>query len=101
MPTHGMRLVATYQDEGRSGLSLRQRTGMQQLLKDVAMDQCPFSAVLVYDVSRWGRFQDTDASAYYEYHCRLHGVDVIVGEELEAGNCRGAPWLGCRRLTWL
>jgi hypothetical protein len=41
--------------------------------------------VLVYDVSRWGRFQDTDASAYYEYHCRLHGVAVIyVAEAFQA-----------------
>jgi hypothetical protein len=30
--------------------------------------------VLAYDCSRWGRFQDTDAFAYHEYHCRLNGV---------------------------
>jgi hypothetical protein len=36
---------------------------------------------LVYDVSRWGRFQDIDASAYYEYHCRLNGVQIVYVQE--------------------
>ena len=29
-----------------------------------------FEHILVYDVSRWGRIQDSDESAYYEYLCR-------------------------------
>src|SRR5207247_6068933 len=29
-----------------------------------------------YGVSRWGRFQDADESAYYEYICRQAGVSV-------------------------
>jgi hypothetical protein len=40
-----------------------------------------YSTVLVYDVSRWGRFQNADASAYYDYHCRLHGVKVVYVAE--------------------
>lgn len=78
---HGMRVVESFEDQGRSGLTLHQRQGMKRLLSVVSLDHCEFSAVLVYDVSRWGRFQDTDASAYYEYHCRLHGVDVIYVKE--------------------
>ena len=35
-----------------------------------------FKSILVYDVSRWGRFQDADESAYYEYICRQAGVSV-------------------------
>ena len=35
-----------------------------------------YSSILVYDVSRWGRFQDADESAYYEYICRRAGVAV-------------------------
>jgi DNA invertase Pin-like site-specific DNA recombinase len=31
---------------------------------------------LVYDVSRWGRFQDADESAYYEYICKRAGISV-------------------------
>jgi hypothetical protein len=36
-----------------------------------------FGVVLVYDVSRWGRFQDTDESAYYEFLCRRAGIRVV------------------------
>jgi DNA invertase Pin-like site-specific DNA recombinase len=35
-----------------------------------------FENILVYDVSRWGRFQDADESAYYEYVCKRAGVRV-------------------------
>ena len=35
-----------------------------------------YTSILVYDVSRWGRFQDADESAYYEYICRQAGVAV-------------------------
>lgn len=79
--SHGIRIVATYEDSGRSGLTIRGRPAMRRLIQDVATDSCQFQVVLVYDVSRWGRFRDTDESAYYEYHCRLHGVQVhYVGE---------------------
>ena len=33
--------------------------GLQQLLHDVTSYSVAFGAILVYDVSRWGRFQDT------------------------------------------
>ena len=32
---------------------------------------------MVYDVSRWGRFQDVDESAYYEFLCKQTGVKVF------------------------
>lgn len=32
--------------------------------------------MLVYDVSRWGRFQDADESAYYEFICKGAGIVV-------------------------
>ena len=32
--------------------------------------------MLVYDVSRWGRFPDADESAYYEYTCKEAGIQV-------------------------
>ena len=38
--------------------------------------QADFQAILVYDVSRWGRFQDADESAYYEYLCKRAGIEV-------------------------
>jgi hypothetical protein len=72
---NGLDIVRSYEDEGKSGLQLSNRPRLRQLLKDVT-DAAPFSEILVYDVSRWGRFQDVDAAAYHEYHCRLHGVQV-------------------------
>lgn len=40
--------------------------------------------ILVLDVTRWGRFQNADESAYYEYICRKSGIDVqYVAEQSE------------------
>lgn len=69
-------IVATYEDAGKSGLTLSGRPALRQLLADVAAGQDLFELVLVYDVSRWGRFQDADESAHLEYLCRLSGVSV-------------------------
>ena len=49
---------------------------MRQLIADVAAGQGLFDTILVYDVSRWGRFQNADESAHLEYLCRLGGVRV-------------------------
>lgn len=79
--TKELTLVATYKDEARSGLELRGRPALQQLLRDVATPACSFSVILAYDVSRWGRFQQTDESAYWDFHCTLHGVRVVYVNE--------------------
>jgi DNA invertase Pin-like site-specific DNA recombinase len=72
----GYEIVRTYADEGKSGLNLDGRAGLQTLLKDVESGQADFDALLVYDVSRWGRFQDPDEAASYELRCRKAGVQV-------------------------
>jgi DNA invertase Pin-like site-specific DNA recombinase len=69
-------IVRTYRDEGESGLKLRNQAGLLQLLDDVQFDRADFDHILVYDVSRWGRFQDTDESAHYEYICKQVGIKV-------------------------
>jgi DNA invertase Pin-like site-specific DNA recombinase len=71
-----MEIVETYADHGRSGLNISGRDGLSQLVADVEMGGAGFSDVLVYDVSRWGRFQDVDESAYYEYILKRAGVRV-------------------------
>lgn len=78
---HGMEIVRTYADEGRSGLNIDGRDALKQLIDDVEEHRTDFEALLVYDVSRWGRFQDADESAYYEYLCRRAGVRVIYCAE--------------------
>ena len=80
----GYTIVRTYADEGKSGLSLGGRDALQRLLDDVQAGRADFSAVLVYDVSRWGRFQDADESAYHEYVCKRAGVAVhFCAEQFE------------------
>ena len=69
-------IVRTYRDEGESGLRLRNRAGLRQLLEDVQAGHADFDHILVYDVSRWGRFQDTDESAHYEFICKQAGITV-------------------------
>lgn len=63
-------------DEGKSGLNIQGRDSLAQMIRDVQNGQVNYSDILVYDVSRWGRFQDADESAYYEYICRKAGVAV-------------------------
>jgi DNA invertase Pin-like site-specific DNA recombinase len=72
----GLEIVCTYADEGKSGLRIEGRDALKQLIGDVQKGCPEFSVILVYDVSRWGRFQDADESAYYEYICRRAGVEV-------------------------
>ena len=73
---HGFEIVETYSDEGKSGLRLDGRKGLQRLLDDVENQRADFAAVLVYDISRWGRFQNPDEGAYYELCCHLGGIKV-------------------------
>jgi DNA invertase Pin-like site-specific DNA recombinase len=62
--SHGMEIVQAYSDHGRSGLNIAGSEGLNRLMSDVENKQAIFAALLVYDVSRWGRFQDVDESAY-------------------------------------
>src|ERR1700730_11339111 len=66
---HDLTIVETYRDAGLSGLRLKNRTGLIRLLDDVQSGRADFGYILVYDVSRWGRFQDTDEGAHYEFIC--------------------------------
>lgn len=73
---NGFGIVHTYCDEGRSGLDLAHRPGLKRLIDDVLTHKADFSVILVLDVSRWGRFQDPDESAHYEFLCKVAGVPV-------------------------
>ncbi|GAB9241404.1 recombinase family protein [Bradyrhizobium diazoefficiens] len=79
---NALTIVRTYADEGRSGLRIKGRPGLIELIEDVQSGQADFDHILVYDVSRWGRFQDVDESAYYEFLCKRSGVQVEYCAEL-------------------
>src|SRR5664279_1239119 len=72
----GIQIVRTFSDSGKSGLRIDGRDALKELIDVVQRGDADFKSILVYDVSRWGRFQDADESAYYEYICRQGGVAV-------------------------
>ena len=72
----GLQIVQEYSDEGKSGLNIKGRDSLTQMIRDVQEGKAQYANILVYDVSRWGRFQDADESAYYEYICKRAGVAV-------------------------
>jgi DNA invertase Pin-like site-specific DNA recombinase len=73
---HGFSIIQTYSDAARSGVVFRKREGLKQLIQDVVQHTASYKVILVYDVSRWGRFQDVDEAAYYEFLCKSAGVPV-------------------------
>lgn len=76
-----IRIVRSYEDHGRSGLSIAGRDGLKKLINDVQFGHATFDCVLVFDVSRWGRFQDVDESAYYEFICKRAGISIHYCQE--------------------
>jgi DNA invertase Pin-like site-specific DNA recombinase len=80
----GIEIVRTYADEGKSGLSLDGRDALKRLIDDVKRGAADFRTILVYDVSRWGRFQDADESAHYEFVCKQAGISLqFCAEQFE------------------
>ncbi|MHB8283353.1 MAG: recombinase family protein, partial [Caulobacteraceae bacterium] len=73
---HGYEIVHTYKDDGKSGLNLSGRSGLKLLLADIDAGRTDFQALLVYDVSRLGRFQDPDEAATHELRIRVAGIQV-------------------------
>ncbi|MDQ0010528.1 DNA invertase Pin-like site-specific DNA recombinase [Luteibacter jiangsuensis] len=78
---HAMTIVKSYRDEGRSGVRIKGRRALQDLLADIRSGEKDYDVVLVYDVSRWGRFQNPDEAAYHEFVCNLGGVSVVYVAE--------------------
>jgi len=83
---HGLNIVKRYVDEGRSGRTLQARPALIEMLQTIVQGQAEFCEVLVYDVSRWGRFEDLDEASHYEFLCRQAGVQIrYCNEDFENG----------------
>ncbi|AKE61936.1 recombinase [Citrobacter amalonaticus Y19] len=78
---HNIVIKHSYNDAGKSGLNLSGRVGLQSLLDDVINHRINISVVLVYDVSRFGRFQDTDEAGHYSHLIQQNGVRIIYCAE--------------------
>lgn len=72
----GYDIVRTYEDAAVSGVDARKRPAFRELLATVLTGHADFQVILVHDVSRWGRFQDPDEAAHYEFLCSQEGVRI-------------------------
>src|SRR5882724_5389514 len=79
--SQGFEVVRTYSDAAKSGLVLRHRLGLRQLLQDVVSGSPAYRVILVYDVSRWGGDFKTPTS--------LHIMNSFVNPQ--AFRCTTAP----------
>jgi DNA invertase Pin-like site-specific DNA recombinase len=90
----GLKILRVFEDAGRSGLRLDGREALQNLIGEVRSGKADFKAILVYDVSRWGRFQDADEGAYHEHVCSRAGIRVhYCGEQFENDGSIGSNLL--------
>ncbi|UTP38266.1 recombinase family protein [Phenylobacterium sp. LH3H17] len=77
----GYDVQRAYADSAVSGVEAARRPAFRDLLATVLGGRADFAAVLVYDVSRWGRFQDPDEAAHYEFLFACEGVRIIYCAE--------------------
>ena len=73
---HQIVIVRSFIDPGKSGLNIKRRPALLQLIEEVGSGKADFQCILTYDVSRWGRFQDIDEAAHYEFLCRSAGINI-------------------------
>lgn len=75
---YNIEIIHEEADEGKSGL-LANRPAFERLFSNwVENPKAPnFDYVLVYDVSRWGRFQNQDEAGYFTHICTKYGKEVI------------------------
>jgi DNA invertase Pin-like site-specific DNA recombinase len=72
----GISIVRSFVDAGKSGVGIQGPDALQDLLRTVESGHADFTTILVYDVSRWGRFQEPDEGAYYEFRCIRANITV-------------------------
>ncbi len=77
---HGYEILDWYVDDAISGAGAAERDGFLRMIEDARDAACPFTAVLVYDVKRFGRL-DNDETGYYRHILKQSGVDVVYVAE--------------------
>jgi len=82
---HDFEVTQTYSDSAKSGVILRNRPGLQQLLKDVVSTTAAYRAILVYDVKRPNR---TSADRRFSMSDNATYQDLTKAAHL---NCRPVP----------
>jgi len=77
---HDCAILDWYVDDAISGAGADEREAFLKMVEDAQRPDCPFEAILVYDVKRFGRL-DNDETGHYRYLLRRAGVDVIYVSE--------------------
>ena len=78
---HDIDIIKEFVDEGKSGTSIKHRLGFQELFSYTESDAENFEIILVYDVSRFGRFADPDEAGFWEFKLKQSGKRVVYVEE--------------------
>ena len=75
---HNIEIIHEEADEGETGL-VDTRPALKRLFANwIENKNAPhFDYVFIYDVSRWGRFQDPDQAGYLTYLCKKNGKEVV------------------------
>lgn len=75
---HNIEIIYEAADEGETGLT-SDREGFESLFNNFISnpDAPKFDYVLVYDVTRWGRWQNLNAPAHYEFLFEEKGKKVV------------------------
>ena len=80
-------VVRAFEDGGKSGVTIKGRKGLQELIRIVEAGTADLDEILVYDVRRSGRFLDSDEAAHYEFLCKRAGIAVrYCAEQFENDN---------------
>ncbi len=88
---HGIKIVESYIDCGKSKVC----PSRENMMSVIENKRAEFSVILMHDLSRWGRFQNIDTTARYEYVCLCAGIDVhYVIEESERFWLANSPLKG-------
>ncbi|AUV55969.1 recombinase family protein [Raoultella planticola] len=74
---NGLDILYTYDDSGKSGVTANRRTSFHQLIDDVSNHRIDIAAVLVFDISRFGRFQSLDQFGYYTQILKNNNVKIV------------------------
>ena len=75
---NSIEIIKEFADRGISGVAVDDRDAFNEMINVYVEGQKDkFDYVLVFDVSRWGRFQDIDESAHFTWVCSSRGIKVV------------------------
>ena len=68
---NGYEIIHEFADTGKSGQTAEGRPAFTDMMENWIKNRDDFVCALCLDMSRWGRFQDTDLSTLYRAECTV------------------------------